>query len=86
VEVYEALSCELISTAEYKARSARLYPVSLTREGLERMAHLAEARALAQVAPEDVIDPRTLAVVEAAVKLASKEIGFAEFKAAVRAL
>jgi len=85
IEVYEELSCELISIQEYKYRSARIYPVSLTKDGLERMAHLAEARALQQVAPDEALDPKVAFVIKAATMFISKEIGFREFKEAIRA-
>lgn len=86
VLVYEALSCELVSTQEYKDRSARHYPILMTANELERQAHLAEAWALCRVAPDEALDPKVAAVVKAATKFVSKKIGFHEFKEAVRAL
>jgi len=86
VEIWDGSSCELVSDEEHKNRSARGYSISLTLEGLERMAHLAEARALQQVAPDEALDPKVAAIIEVATKLAAKEIGFKEFKATVRAL
>lgn len=85
VEVWEGSSCELVSRAEEKARSTRGYPISLSKEGLERMAHLAEARALQRVVPDEALDPKVAFAIKAAMMLISKEIGFKEFKEAVRA-
>ena len=76
----------MISEAEEKDRSAKLYGVSLTSEGLERMAHLAEARALQQVAPDEALDPDIAAILDAAIAMfGSPKAGIGQLKAAVRA-
>jgi len=85
VEVWDGSSCELVSDEEHKDRSARSYPISLTTEGLERMAHLAEARALQQVVPDEALDPKVAAILDATVKFVSKEIGFGKLKEVIRA-
>jgi len=85
VEVWEDLSCELISVQEYKDRSARIYPISLTKEGLERMAHLASARALQQIAPDEALDPEIVAIMDAAIAMFdSPKAGIGQLKIAVR--
>ena len=86
VEVWDGSSCELVSEAEEKSRSAKLYPVSLTKEGLERMAHLAEARALTMIVPEEALDPKVVAIIGAACAMFdSPKAGIGQLKAAVRA-
>lgn len=86
VEVWDGSSCELVSDEERKDRSARLYPISLSIEGLERMAHLAEARALTMVAPEETLDPDIAAILDAAIAMFGQpKAGIGQLKAAVRA-
>ena len=86
IEVWDGSSCELISEAEEKDRSAKMYPISLTLEGLERMAHLAEARALTMVTPDEALDPKLAAIINAATAMFdSPKGGIGQLKAAVRA-
>ena len=85
VEVWSGSSCELVSRAEEKARGVKVYPISLTPKGLERMAHLAEARALQQVAPDEALDPKVAAIMDAAIAMfGSPKAGIGQLKAAVR--
>jgi len=84
-DIWEGSSCELISSAESKARSTRMFAISLSPEGLERMAKLAEARALIQIAPEETLDPKMIAVIEAACALwGNPKQGIGVLKDAVR--